>query len=371
MNEYLAKIQELKSLSLSKIKQKVDEIRDELDRKINKIITYSKNFTVSLSNYCRNKCAYCFYNHHIQKEDQIGNTILISNSNIDSLINRAKKFNCKEALLISGESPDSYKIVKNELIERGFDSYLHFLLNLCENLLDLNILPHTNVGLITFDDMKALKSLNASMGLMLESTCKKLSMKGGVHEFSPGKLPEKRIEFIENAGKLKIPFTTGILLGIGENEFDRINDLILINKLHKKYGHIQEVILQNFIAKPSIQYHPKKTISIKDVLKTIGYAKIIMGNEIGIQIPPNLLKGYEKKAISMGIDDFGGISPITLDYINPDHPWPMIEYLKKICKKEGYELKERLPIYDKYIKKDGFCSKKVRETINKIKQNDV
>jgi 7,8-didemethyl-8-hydroxy-5-deazariboflavin synthase CofG subunit len=240
------------------------------------------------------------------------------------------------------------------------------LVTICNKLIDLNFLPHTNVGFISFDHMKELKNINASMGLMLESTCEKLSVKGGVHEFSPGKTPEKRINFIENAGKLKIPFTTGLLLGIGEDETDRIEDLFLIYELYKKYGHIQEIILQNFIEKKNIQYHPIKAISIEEILRIIGIAKIIMGNEIEIQVPPNLLIGYEKEAITMGITDFGGISPITLDYINPTHPWPQIDYLTKICKKEGYGLKERLPIYEKYIRKEGFCSKKIRDVINKI-----
>jgi FO synthase subunit 1 len=366
MKKYSSLVGNLKSLSFRKIKVKVNEIRKEFNKEHDKVITYSKNFTISLSNYCVNQCNYCFYNHRILKNKDIGNTILISNSTLDTLVSSAKQLDCKEALILSGESPGSFQIVTDELKSRGYNSFFQFLVNVCQSLLDMNFLPHTNVGLISFDQMKDLKDLNASMGLMLESTCPKLSEKGGVHENSPGKAPEKRIRFIENAGKLKIPFTTGLLLGIGESKTDRINDLFLIYDLHKKYGHIQEIILQNFIEKQNIQYHPIDPISIEEILKTIGITKIIMGNEIEIQVPPNLLRGYEKEAISMGITDFGGISPITLDYINPSHPWPQIEYLIKICKREGYELKERLPIYKKFITNDGFCSKRIRSVINNI-----
>ncbi len=359
-------VEKLKSLSLSKIQERVSEISNEFNKEHDKIITYSKNFTISLSNYCQNHCSYCFYNHRIPKDQEKGNIILISKSKLESLIESARKFDCKEALILSGESPDVFQIVKDELIARGFDTFFRYLVSVCNKLLDMNFLPHTNVGLISYEHMKELKNINASMGLMLESTCERLSMKGGVHEFSPGKMPEKRIRFIENAGKLKIPFTTGLLLGIGEEETDRIQDLFLIFELYKKYGHIQEIILQNFIEKQHIQYHPIRPISIEEILRIIGIAKIIMGNEIEIQVPPNLLMGYEKEAIAMGITDFGGISPITLDYINPTHPWPQIDYLTKICKKEGYELKERLPIYEKFIRKEGFCSKKIRAVINNI-----
>jgi len=369
MTEDRKKVKELKSLSIRKLKEKVNEIKNELYKEEQKIITYSKNFTLSLSNYCQNQCGYCFYNHRIAKETGEKNVVLIEDEKIDLIIQNAAQYGCKEALLMSGEFPDSFQIVQKELEKRNFNDFLQFVKNLSKNLLNMNFLPHTNVGLLTFEQLKSLKDYNASMGLMLESTCKNLFKSGGVHEKSPGKIPENRIEYIKNAGKLKIPFTTGLLLGIGESFEDRIKDLFLIKEINLQYGHIQEVIIQNFIEKKGIRYNPGTPITIEETLKTAGIAKLIFENEIAIQVPPNLIQNYEKEAIEMGIDDFGGISPFTLDYINPEHTWPKVDYLKKICEKKGYKLEERLPIYNKFINKKGFCPKNIKKTIDNINQN--
>lgn len=369
MTEVIKKVKKLKSLSIRKLKEKVNEIKNELDKDKQKIITYSKNFTLSLSNYCQNQCGYCFYNHRIAKETGEKNVVIIEDERIDSITQNATKYGCKEVLLMSGEFPDSFQIVQKELEKRNFNDFLQFVKHLSKNLLNMNFLPHTNIGLLTFEQLKSLKDYNASMGLMLESTCKNLFKSGGVHENSPGKIPENRIEHIKNAGKLKIPFTTGLLLGIGEGFEDRIKDLFLIKEINLQYGQIQEVIIQNFIEKKGIQYNPKNPITIEETLKTAGIAKLILENEIAIQVPPNLIQNYETEAIEMGIDDFGGISPFTLDYINPEHTWPKIDYLKKICEKKGYKLEERLPIYNKFINKKGFCPKNIKKTIDNINQN--
>lgn len=357
-----ADIRYYKHLSIQKIKEKVKEIKSSLPKDDRNTITFSKNFTLSLSNYCQNQCRYCFYNYKIPKN----NITLLENEHLLSLVQKAIEVNCKEALLISGERPDTFCEVTEELKNRNYDDYIQYVIDICSYLLDYNLLPHTNIGVLKFEEMQILKNYNASMGLMLESCSTELSKKGGVHEFSPGKLPEKRIEHIENAGKLKIPFTTGLLLGIGENISDRIKDLLLIRDIYEKYGHIQEVIIQNFVEKAEIQYHPKQPISIENTLKTVGLAKLIFKNEIAIQVPPNLIQGYEKDAIELGIDDFGGLSPFTIDYINPDQPWPKINELRIICNALGYELKERLAIYPKFIKKSEFCPVSIKKIIDNI-----
>jgi FO synthase subunit 1 len=214
--------------------------------------------------------------------------------------------------------------------------------------------------------LKKLKEYNASMGLMLESTSLKLLNKGKTHEFSPSKAPSIRLNHIKNAGKLKIPFTTGLLIGIGESFEDRIKDILIIKKIYKEYKHIQEVILQNFTYKEAIPYRPKNPSSVKDLLRITLIAKMIFNNEIPIQVPPNLIKGYEREFLEAGIDDFGGISPFSKDFINPEHLWPQIKELSKTCQRYGFHLKERLPVYDKFIKKQGFISENIKKKIHDI-----
>jgi len=362
-------IQELKSLRVSAIKEEVKKVKSNQSSNKRKIITYSKNYTLSLSNYCQNQCSYCYYNYKIPKEDGEKNTTLLSKKEIKKKTEIAIKYGCKEALIMSGENPGKFVEVQHYLKSYGFDNYIKYVQNICQNLLKFNMLPHVNIGLLNYEEMKSLKNRVASIGLMLESTCEALGKEDGVHEKSPGKIPDKRIEHIEIAGKLKIPFTTGLLLGIGETMEDRIKDLILIRDLNDKYGHIQEVIIQNFVKKPHIEYHPSKMISIKDMLKIVGLAKLIFKNQIAVQVPPNLVSGYEKDFLEMGIDDFGGISPFSIDYINPKERWPEIERLQKICRKNGFILSERLPIYEQYIDDNSFCPKPIQKIINNIKGN--
>ncbi|MHA2290050.1 MAG: 7,8-didemethyl-8-hydroxy-5-deazariboflavin synthase subunit CofG [Promethearchaeota archaeon] len=363
------KLTDLENISIKKLKDQIISIKKELPKEEQKIITFSRNFTLSLSNYCQNQCGYCFYNQNIPKKISDQNVVLIEEGKINELIHTGIKYGCTEVLLMSGEAPDKFNLVQKELEKRNFIEFNQFVKSLSERLLKSNVLPHTNIGVLSSDQLKYLKEFNASMGLMIESTCKSLYKPGGVHENSPSKLPEIRIKHIEDAGKLKIPFTTGLLLGIGENFQDSINDLRLIKDIHQKYGHIQEVIIQNFTEKPGIEYQPIKPISIEETLKTAGLAKIILENEVAIQVPPNLIQNYEREFLEMGIDDFGGISPFTIDYINPNHAWPKIKFLEKKCKSNGYILRERLPIYKKYIDKIGFCSERIRKTIINIEKN--
>jgi FO synthase subunit 1 len=359
-------INQLINLSIGEIKEKVKDIKSHLPKDERFLITYSKNFTLSLSNYCQNFCGYCFYNHRIPKLNGQENIILLENEQIEASVQKGISFNCKEALIMSGERPDNFKEVKDELEKRDCKSFIEFVRDISIYLMEFNILPHTNLGILTYDELKMLKDFNASMGLMLESTNPELLRVGGVHEQSPGKDPDKRIEHINNAGKLKIPFTTGLLIGIGESLEDRIKDLYLIRKIQERYGHIQEIIIQNFVDKPGIHYKPMEGIMIKDLLRVVGIAKIILGNEIPLQVPPNLISGYEKDFIKIGVNDFGGISPFTVDYINPKKDWPQIDELNKVCESQGYLLKERLPIYNKYIQRQGFCSENIKKTIDNI-----
>jgi len=367
----LLDIDKLLALSIPDIQEQVRKIKYNLSSEERKIITFSKNYTLSLSNYCQNECGYCYYNYRIPKEKGEENVVLLSKEEIKNKTETALKYGCKEALIMSGENPEIFPEVQNLLKDYGFNNYLNYVEYICHYLLEMDILPHINIGLLDLGEMKTLKNIVASIGLMLESTSKKLYKDGGVHENSPGKFPKKRIKHIEMAGKLKIPFTTGLLLGIGEIMEDRIRDLLLIKKINDKFGHIQEVIIQNFVKKPHINYQPPKMISMKEMLRVAGLAKIIFKNKIAVQVPPNLIAGYEKEFLNMGIDDFGGISPVTIDYINPENRWPEIKRLEKICKKYGFILKERLPIYEKYIDNQSFCPEKIQKIIKNIRGNVV
>ncbi len=350
----------ISNLSIIKLKEKIKNLREDLPKDNRNTITFSKNFTLSLSNYCINQCNYCYYNHRIESKK---NTILLDLDNIKNITNNALQYECKEGLILSGEKPDSFPEVKEKLERWNIQNYITYIKDICDYLLDKSILPHINIGLMKFKDFILLKEFTASMGLMLESTCLRLYKNGGVHQKSPSKLPNVRIDHIIKAGKLKIPFTTGLLLGIGEDFKDRIKDLLLIKKIHEKYGHIQEVILQKFESKEVINYKPKNELSIKEYLKITAIARIIFRNEIPIQVPPNLIKGFEKEFIEMGVNDFGGISPITPDFINPKKKWPQIDKLKHICNNLGYNLKERLPIYKKFITKRFFLSNRIKNII--------
>ncbi|MBD3216431.1 MAG: 7,8-didemethyl-8-hydroxy-5-deazariboflavin synthase subunit CofG [Candidatus Lokiarchaeota archaeon] len=363
------RIKDLLELTLTEIQDRVLKIRSELKPKHRHIITYSKNYTLSLSNYCQNQCGYCYYNYLVPKNSVEKNTILLSEEEIEAKTEIALKYGCKEALIISGEKPDTFPVVHERLREYGFRKYIDYVQYICKYLLKQDMLPHVNIGLLNYEEMNLLKKCVASMGLMLESTRKDLCTEGGVHEKSPGKKAKKRIKHIKDSGKLKIPFTTGLLLGIGETMEDRIDDLFLIKEINKKYGHIQEVIIQNFMKKPHIPYQPSKMISIKEMLRVVGIAKIIFQNEIALQVPPNLISGYQKDFLKTGIDDFGGISPITIDYINPEERWPQISRLAKICKKNGFILQERLPIYEKYIDDESFCPNNIQKIVKFNRKN--
>lgn len=357
-------ITNLKNSSLKKLRELSNEIQNQKPVNEQKLITFSRNFTISLSNYCVNQCGYCFYNHRIPKSGKEKNVVLINHNDINNLIEQGVRYQCKESLLMSGENPGNFEVVQKELKERNFNTFLDFVKKISSDLLNKDILPHTNIGVLSFEELKDLKPYNASMGLMLESSSLKLLNEGENHELSPTKAPSIRISHIKNAGKLKIPFTTGLLMGIGESFEDRIRDLLIIKEIHEKYEHIQEVILQNFTYAPGIPYNPDRPLSVKNLLKITGIAKIIFQNEIAIQVPPNLITGYEKEFLKMGIDDFGGISPFSIDFINPGNPWPQIEELRIICSNNGFQLRERLPVYDKFIKKEGFIPENIKKKLH-------
>jgi FO synthase subunit 1 len=260
-----------------------------------------------------------------------------------------------EALFTCGERPDSYDEFRSWLNDIGYSNFIDYLCDLCGMAIELGLLPHTNTGVLTYGELSKLRSVNASMGLMLETTAKLEA-----HRDSPGKAPDLRLKTIEDAGRLRIPFTTGILVGIGESWDDRIDSLLAISDLHERYSHIQEVIIQPFTPKPFTPMGSHRTPTIDTMKKVVAIAREILPQEIAIQVPPNLIPVYE--LILNGANDLGGISQKTVDHINPESRWPSVEELEEMV--HGIPLRERLPIYPAFIEKKWY-SRRIGELIER------
>jgi len=342
----------LKSNSINSILEKLEEINT---KNSSKTITFSKNAFIPVCNWCRNVCGYCTF--------RAENFKLLKMDEMKEILTKADAFGCREALFTFGENVDENEKVKEELKKMGYSGILEYLYEISAWCLEnTNLLPHTNCGILSYDELKYLREVNASMGLMLENSSARLC-ETIAHEKSPGKDPNLRIEMIENAGKLKIPFTTGILIGIGETLEERIDSIFEIKRIHEKYGNIQEVIVQNFRLKPGIPMENYKEPSPIEMFKMIILSKLIL-EDISIQVPPNLNRETGQLFLMAGIDDWGGVSPLTKDFVNPEAPWPDIEELNSFSKELGFNLKERLPVYEIYVTKE-WLDKKILEKIKK------
>ncbi|MHA1866465.1 MAG: 7,8-didemethyl-8-hydroxy-5-deazariboflavin synthase subunit CofG [Candidatus Heimdallarchaeaceae archaeon] len=320
-------------------------------------VTFSRNYFVPVTRQCRNNCTYCSFSN---SDDSSWVTL----SQFQMHLTEAKKTNCSELLLTMGEKPEErYESARQFLKKYGFNSSAEYVAHLCELALGKKILPHSNLGVLNYEELSLLKTVNVSMGLMLESSSCRLLKKGMPHFNSVGKDPVKRLETIENAGKLKIPFTTGILVGIGETWKERIQSLLDISYLSKKYDHIQEVIVQNFNPQSNtlMKNHPPP--SERDFLLTVALARLILPSNVSIQVPPNLNIQRIVKALTYGANDLGGISPVTPDYINPNEPWPNEYELKQYLKQEKFALIQRLPVYTQYIK---YLNRELKNIINQL-----
>jgi 7,8-didemethyl-8-hydroxy-5-deazariboflavin synthase len=313
-------------------------------------LTFSRNVFLPLTTVCRNRCAYCSFRTPAREG------CLMAPEEVDRTLSRGAALGCTEALFTFGERPDEEPGFTAYLRKTGFATILDYCEAMCRKSIAHGILPHTNAGILTYEELERLRAVNASMGLMLETTADIPA-----HAQSPGKGPEIRLAMMEDAGKLKIPFTTGILLGIGETMEDREDSLTAIRDLHRKYGHIQEVIIQNLCPKPGTPLEKATGPGTDEICVTIQLARDILQEDIAIQIPPNLVDA--SRLIPCGVNDLGGVSPVTIDYINPEHPWPAIEELKKIAGTR--ELRERLCIYPKYIKR-GWYHADLQALINRL-----
>ena len=316
----------------------------------NNIITYSKNIFIPLTEICRNDCGYCNFKKNPDDPEAI---ILKTKEEILADLKEAEKYGCKEAMFAFGEDADEEEIVRIRLKEFGYDNMIDYIVDVCQMTLDeTSLLPHTNGGNFSFEDLKRLKEVNASMGLMLENSSNRL-MELPAHNKSPGKNPQLRLETISNAGKLKIPYTTGILIGIGETKEEIAESLLAIKDSYDKYGHIQEVIIQNFTPIPGIEMENWSEPSLLDMIRTVIAGSLVFKDtDISIQVPPNLNNETAQIFLLCGADDWGGVSPVSPDFVNITSPWPGIDELEKLTNDAGFELTERLCIYEKYINEE-------------------
>lgn len=317
-------------------------------------ITYSRNIFLPLTTVCTNACGYCCF------RKDVAEGCVMPPGEVHRTIDGGARLGCTEALFTFGERPGEVPGFNDHLAAIGYTDILDYCYDLCAYAAEAGILPHTNAGILTYDELARLREVNASMGLMLETTADVPA-----HRHSPGKDPAVRIEMIENAGKLRIPFTTGILVGIGETAADREESLEVIAGLHRRYGHIQEVIVQNFCPKEGTEMAGVDPATTAVMAETIRLARDVLPEEVAVQIPPNLADAAS--LLACGVDDLGGVSPLTIDYVNPEHPWPQVQELKRLV--GDATLQERLCIYPRFIEK-GWYAERLAPLIHKL-QKDI
>jgi FO synthase len=263
-----------------------------------------------------------------------------------------------------GDRPETaFRQYRALLALLGRESTVDYVHRCCEIALEEQVWPHTNAGVLTVAELELLRPVNVSMGLMLENVSPRLQARGGPHHAAPDKDPVVRLRTIADAGELKIAFTTGILIGIGETQEERADSLLAIRDLDERYGHIQEVIVQNFRRKPEIPMREAPEPGDRDIARTVAAARLVLGGEMNVQAPPNLNPTAHRLLLRAGINDWGGISPLTQDYVNPEAPWPHVEKLAETCAAEGFTLLPRLPIYPEFIEQEGFLDPALRSAV--------
>ena len=334
--------------------------RDLRDTGKGRTVTYSRKAFFPVTNLCRDRCAYCTF----RRDEGEDGAWTMQPDEIRAWAERARDLDCVEALMCLGDKPEAaFPAYRAFLAGRGHASTIGYVAEACRIALDAGLLPHSNPGVMTADDLAVLRPFNVSLGLMLESTSPVLRAKGHAHYYAPDKDPELRLQVLCDAGEQRVPFTTGILIGIGESPADRVDSLLAIADLHQRYGHVQEVIVQNFRAKPEIPMATCEEPDTADLARTVAVARLILGPEVNLQVPPNLSPEGLGYLLDSGINDLGGISPLTPDYVNPEAPWPHIAALARDCARAGYRLAERLPIYPEYVEQPDFLDAGLRERV--------
>ena len=310
------------------------------------VVTYSRKVFIPLTNLCRDYCRYCTF----RRDPGEPGAQTLTPDQVLELVRAGERLGCTEALFSLGDKPELVFPQMRETLRRlGYKSTLDYLEAICELVLrETSLLPHPNPGLLSAQWIRRLAAVSPSMGLMLETTSEQLLDRGAAHDQAPDKVPAKRLRTIEEAGKQHVPFTTGLLIGIGETLADRVDTLVAIRELHRRYGHIQEVIIQNFRTKPDIPMRDWMEPTQGEMLRTIAVARLLMP-EVNIQAPPNLSAPNYERLLDAGINDWGGVSPLTPDYINPERPWPHLQDLRMRTELKGSVLRQRLPVYPEFL----------------------
>ena len=313
-----------------------------------RLISYSRKVFIPLTRLCRDVCHYCTF----AEAPTSGHALYLTPDEVLAIARAGEAAGCTEALFTLGDKPElRYAAAREALAALGYATTIEYLVAMCALVLrETSLLPHANPGVMTRDEIAALRAVTASQGIMLESTSERLCEKGGVHYGSPDKAPAVRLETLRLAGELKVPFTTGILIGIGETRAERLDALRAIRDLHARYGHIQEVIVQNFRAKSDTRLAGAAEPDLDELCWTIAQARLILGPAMNIQAPPNLSPGVYQRLVEAGLNDWGGVSPVTPDHVNPEAPWPAVEELARRSAEMGKVLVNRLAVYSSYVK---------------------
>jgi FO synthase len=321
--------------------------RELRERGKGSLVTYSPKVFIPLTKLCRDVCHYCTF----AAPPKRGQRAYLTADEVLSIARAGAEAGCREALFTLGDKPERrYRVAREELAALGCETTIEYLVRMCRLVLDeTGLLPHANPGVMTRDELRALREVTASQGIMLETASDRLSERGGPHFGSPDKLPAARLETLLLAGEERIPFTSGILIGIGETRTERIEALLAIRELHERHGHIQEVIVQNFRAKPGTLMASREEPSLEELLWTAAAARLVLGPDMNVQCPPNLSYDDFPRLLEAGINDWGGVSPVTIDHVNPEAPWPEIERLSAATRAAGLELAPRLPVYPEYV----------------------
>jgi FO synthase len=330
-------------------------------------ITFSRNVFIPLTNLCRDRCAYCTF----AKQDDSPEARTYTLEEVADVTRGGVRTGCIEALFCLGDKPEiAYRSYREWLAGVGYRSTAEYLVQGCRVSFEGGMLPHTNAGILTQEEMAALRHWNASMGLMLESVSPRLRGKGMAHQYAPDKDPAVRLRMHAEAGELKVPFTTGMLLGIGETVEERVDTLFAMRELDDRYGHIQEAIIQPFHPKPGTRMRWAAAVTDADVAAWSALARLVLGREISVQAPPNLSPESFGELLAAGVGDWGGVSPVTVDFINPEAPWPALRDLRARTEAHGRRLVERLPVYPRHARKPDFFEPNVYEAVQRAATDD-